>query len=208
MFRLHPARKFILCRREFWRLDRDLSQERHRRAAAGSVGGGGVDDAGDIAHRHRAHVRNIRLSPLSAGPPGGDARPGVGRADRLERRHRQFGLRGHELRHAGHAGARSALRHGGRIHGGLPRPVGLLGAGRHRRRSQKRRARRPRQGPRRQLQWQIFQHARAAQLRPGAAGPARDRAGRRLAARTQVRRGSCRHHRRQRQGHRGHAGLP
>ena len=100
------------------------------------VRGGGADDPGDIAHRHRSDFRNIRLSPLPAGPPGGDARPGVGRAHRLERRHRQLGLCGYEFRHAGHARPRPALRHGRRIHGSVPRPVGLVGAGRDHRRPQ------------------------------------------------------------------------
>jgi hypothetical protein len=196
LLRLHPARRFILRGRKLRRLDRDLSQERHRRAASGPVGGGRADDAGDIAHRHRAHVRNLRLSPLPARPPGGDARSGVGRTHRLERCYRQLRLRGHELRHAGHAGARPALRHGGRIHGGLQRPVGLVGARRDPRRPRERRARRPHQGARGQLQRQVFQNARPAELRAGAAGPAGDRPGRRLAARAQVRGRPCRHHRR------------
>ena len=187
---------FVLRRRELRRLDRDLPEERHRRAAPGSLGGGGADDAGDLAHRHRSDLRHLRLSPLPAGPPGGDARPGVGRPHRLECRHRQLRFRGDELRHAGHARARPALRHGRRIHGGLPRPVGLVGAGRDRRRPQERRAGRSHQGPCRQLPGQVLQHARPAQLGPGAAGPAGDRPGRRLAARPQVRRRPCRHHRR------------
>ena len=56
-------------------------------------------------------------------------------------------------------------------------------------------------------QRQILQHARPAQFRTGAAGPAGHRPGRRLAARPQVRRRPCRHHRRQCQGHRGDARL-
>ena len=159
-------------------------------------------------HRHRSDLRHLRLSPLSAGPPGRDARPGVGRAHRLECRHRQLRLRGDELRHAGHARARPALRHGRRIHGG--RAAGLWGSWEpgaiiadrksgvlvdHTKVHAV------------NYQRQVFQHARAAQFRPGTAGPAGDRPGRRLAARPQVRRRPCRHHRRQCQGHRGDARL-
>ena len=88
------------------------------------------------------------------------------------------------------------------------KPVGLVGAGRDRRRPQERHAGRSHQGPCRQFPGQVLQHARAAQLGPGAAGPAGDRPGRRLAARPQVRRRPCRHDRRQCQGHRGDARLP
>ena len=56
------------------------------------------------------------LDQVSAGP------------HRLERRHRQLRLRGDELRHAGHARARPALRHGRRIHGGLQAACGARGS--------------------------------------------------------------------------------
>ena len=95
-----------------------------RRAAAGPVGGRRADDRGDLAHRHRPDLRHLRLSALSAGPPHGDARPGVGRPRRLEHRHRQLRLRGDEFRPARHARARPALRHGRRVHGGRAQACG------------------------------------------------------------------------------------
>ena len=64
----------------YQRLHRDLPEERHRRAAAGPVGGGVADDRGHLAHRHRADLRHLCLSALSAGPAGGDAGPGFRRA--------------------------------------------------------------------------------------------------------------------------------
>ncbi len=47
---------------------------------------------------------------------------------RLERGDRQLRLRGDELRHAGHARARPALRHGRRIHGSLQAACGARGS--------------------------------------------------------------------------------
>ena len=204
LLRLHPARRFVLCRRELRRFDRDLPQERHRRAAPGSVGGGGADDPGDVAHRHRADLRHLRLSPLPAGAPGGDARPGVGRAHRLERRHRQLRLCGHEFRHAGHARARPALRHGRRIHGSRAAACGARGS---RARSIADRKYGVLVDPTKvhavNYQGKYFSTRGPLNSGPGAAGPAGDRPGRRLAARPQVRRRPRRHHRRARQGHRG-----
>ena len=134
LLRLPPAGGFLLCRRELRRLHRDLPSAGHRRAAPGPLGGGGADGAGDVADRHRSDLRHLRLSPLPAGPPDGDARPGLGGPHRLERGHRQLRLRGDEFRPGRHARARPALRHGGRIHGGRQQAVGIVGARRHHRR--------------------------------------------------------------------------
>jgi alkanesulfonate monooxygenase SsuD/methylene tetrahydromethanopterin reductase-like flavin-dependent oxidoreductase (luciferase family) len=61
----------------------------------------------------------------------------------------------------------------------------------------------PDQGPSRRFRREmVLQNARPAQFRPGAAGPAGHRAGRRLAARPRIRRPPRRHDRRPPQGHR------
>ena len=182
---------FVLCRRELQRLDRDLPEARHRGAAAGSVRGRGADDAGDVAHRHRADVRHLCVSAVSAGAAGGDAGPGVGRARRLERGDRQLGLCGDEFRPAGHAGARSALRHGRRIHGGLSTSYGRRGSP----------ARSSPTGESGVLvdhtkvhavnyEGRFFKTRGPLNSGPVPAGAAGDRAGRRLAARAGVRRRS------------------
>ena len=100
------------------------------------------------------------------------------------------------------AGARPALRHGRRVHGPGEPAVGVVGAGRHRRRPRERHAGGPHQGAPGRFPRPLLRLARAAELRPGAAGAAGDRAGRRLAARAAVRVQARRHHRRQHQGRR------
>ncbi len=202
LLRLRAAGGLILCRRELGRFDRALPEARHCRAAAGPVGGGLDHDAGDVAHRHRADLRHLRLSALSAGAADRDPGPGVVGPHRLERGHRQFGLRGDELRLAGHAGARPALRHGRRVHGGLPAALGVVGAGRDRRRPAQRIPGRSHQGPCGELRRPVLQDARAAELGSVSAGPAGDRTGRRFAARAAVRLAIRRHDRRAHQGRR------
>ena len=125
---------------------RDLPELRHRRAAAGSVGGRLADDRRDLAYRHRPDLRHLCLPALSAGAADGHAGPGVVRADRLERGHRQLRFRGDEFRPARHAGARPALRHGRRVHAGGEGAVVVLGTRRHHRRSARRHPGRPHQG--------------------------------------------------------------
>ena len=95
-------------RRDERRRARDEPVERDRHA----TGGAGEDDADEPGDLEAAHLRQ-HVEPV--------ARVVVRR-------------RGAELRPAGAAGARPALRHGGRVHAGGQRALGQLGAGGDRRR--------------------------------------------------------------------------
>ena len=205
LLRLRPDRGLVLCRRKLRRLDRDLSQERHRRAAAGPVGGGGADDPGDIAHRHRPDLRH--LSPIIPICWRGSWR----RSTRCRRGRIGWNAvtgssdyRGDEFRPARACPSTTCATT-------WPTNTWTVGT-----RAVGHRGSRARSSPTARaacwsihtkvhavnLQGQVLQHARPAQLRPGAARPAGHRAGRRLAARPRVRGAPCRYHRRPRQGHR------
>ena len=204
--RLHglPAdRGFDLHRAELEELARDLSQERHVGAAPGALRGGEPDGGGDLPARDRADTVDLRL-PSLFDRRASSARSTRSRAGRAgynmvtgssDLSAQNFGIRPP-------ARARPALRDGRGIHPDLQAAVGLVGAGRHRRRPQERRPDRSHQGPYHRLRRQVLPFARAAQFRTLPAGSAGDRAGRRLAPGQELRRPPCRHDRQLGQGHR------
>ena len=164
--------------------------------------------AGDITHRHRPDLRHLCLPALSAGAADRDSGSGVTRGRigwNAVTGSSDFAAM--NFRPARHAGARPALRHGRRIHGGVPAlwaswEPGAIIADRH--------------------SGVLVDHTKVHAVNlegrfyktrgPLNSGtlPARstgDRTGRRLAARTTIRVALRRHHRRAHQGHRRHEGL-